>query len=520
MIEWRTDRRRFLKAAGALGAAAMARPGFAWSADGDTLRIRMEGDLQSLDPAFMVGGIEDVIMRGIYVSLNRLGDLRDGAPWSPWGAEKLEQRDPKAIAFTLMEGLQWSNGFGPVTAEDVKFSYERIANPDMASPWAYQFEQLDHVEVIDERSGIIHLKTPYPPIFVVALPYYGGHIISKAGTEKAGGKFTTEVPATCGPYVLAGWQQKQKVTLTANPDWPGQKPDFATVEIYIVADDQAAQLAYEADAFDYTKIAVSATAAVKADPIESTEVIEAQSTRYQWLSINMLSPRLQDLKVRQAVQHAVDVSQILAGVYDNLVPRSTGVVQPGTKFARPKNLIDGVDYGKAAALLAEAGVSDLTLTLTVMNDSSRTAAAQIIQATLEQAGIAVEIQPYDEAAYWGVGDKTQGDGYKEIDLVLMDFAGGVDPSENLVWFRPDQIGVYNWSGFDSPEFEASYQQLVTETDEAKRIALSNRMEDLMEESGGFIFICHQPLVVIHRDSFEPVIYPDGHPNPVLFKKKS
>ena len=55
------------------------------------------------------------------------------------------------------------------------------------------------------------------------------------------------------------------------------------------------------------------------------------------------------------------------------MPRSTGVVQPGTKFARAKNLIEGADYEKAAALLAEAGVSDLTLTLTVMNDSIRTA---------------------------------------------------------------------------------------------------------------------------------------------------
>ena len=69
----------------------------------------MEGDIQCLDPAFMIGGIEDVIMRGIYVSLNRLGDLRDGAPWSPWGAEKLEQKDDKSIAFTLIEGLKWSN---------------------------------------------------------------------------------------------------------------------------------------------------------------------------------------------------------------------------------------------------------------------------------------------------------------------------------------------------------------------------------------------------------------------------
>ena len=520
MIRWTTDRRNFLKAAGAMGAAAMMRPGFAWSADGDTLRIRMEGDLQVLDPAFMLGAIEDVIMRGIYVSLNKLGDLRDGAPWSLWGAEKLEQASDKSIAFTLIDGLTWSNGFGPVTAEDVKFSYERIANPDNASPWAYQFEQLDHVEVVDQKSGIIHLKNPYQPIYVVTLPYYGGHIVSKAATEKAGGKYTTDVPAMCGPYLLTGWEQKQKVTLTANPDWPGPKPAFGKVEIYVVADDQAAQLAYEADAFDYTKIAVSATKAVKAAPPAGTKVVEAQSTRYQWLSINMLSPRLQDQRVRQAVQYAIDVSQILTGVYDDLVPRSTGVVQPGTKFARPSNIIAAPDYEKAQALLAEAGVSDLSLTLTVMNDSTRTAVAQIIQASMEQAGIRVEIMPYDEAAYWGLGDKTQGDGYKELDLTLMDFAGGVDPSENLVWFRPDQIGVYNWSGFDSAEYESSYQQLVIETDEAKRVALSNRMEDLMEETGTFLFICHQPLVLIHRDTFSPVIYPDGHPNPVLFTKSA
>ena len=209
----------------------------------------------------------------------------------------------------------------------------------MASPWAYQFEKLDHVEVVDARNGIIHLKKPYQPIFVTSLPYYGGHIISQGGTEKAGGKYTTEVPATCGPYLFDDWEQKQKVTLAANPDWPGPKPDFAKVEIYIVADDQAAQLAYEADAFDYTKIAVSATKALKAKPPANTMLIEAQSTRYVWLTINMLSPRLQDPKVRQAVQYGVDVEQILAGVYDDLVRRSTGVVQPGTKFARAKNLI-------------------------------------------------------------------------------------------------------------------------------------------------------------------------------------
>ncbi len=517
-LKWNTDRRTLLKAGGALMTSVCLAPRMAWAADGDTLRIRMEGDIQVLDPAFMIGGIDEVIMRAIYVSLVRLGDLRDGAPWSPWGAEKIEQADPKQIRFTLIPGLKWTGGFGPVTAEDVKFSYERVANPANASPWAYQFEKLDHVEVLDERSGVIHLKEPYQPIWVVSLPYYGGHIISKAGTEKAGGKFTTEPPAMCGPMLLDKWEQKQKVTLVSNPDWPGPKPAFSKVEIYVVEDDQAAQLAYEADAFDYTKVAVSAAKGVKEKMPPSSKLIEAQSTRYVWLTVNVANPKLADPKVHQAVQYAVDVDQILAGVYDSLVARSTGVVQPGTKFAREANLIPAADPTKAQALLQEAGVSDLKLKLNVMNDSKRLAIAQIIQATMGEAGITVDIEPLDEAAYWAIGDKTQGDGYKSLELVLMDFAGGVDPSENLVWFRPDQIGVYNWSGFDSKEYEDLYQKLVSEPDVEKRVEMSHRMENLMEGSGGFVFICHEPLVVLHKDSFVPVILPDGHPNAVAFTK--
>ena len=193
---------------------------------------------------------------------------------------------------------------------------------------------------------------------------------------------------------------------------------------------------------------------------------------------------------------------------------------PAPSSRAPANLIAAPDYEKSAALLAEAGVSDLSLTLTVMNDSIRTATAQIIQASLEQAGIKVEIQPYDEAAFWGVGDKTQGDGYKNIDLALMDFAGGIDPSENLVWFRPDQIGAYNWSGFDSPEFETSYQQLVAESDEAKRIAL-------VQPHGGSdgavrrLRLHLPPAAGRHPQDGFRAGHLSGRPSqPVLFKKKA
>jgi len=514
-MQWRTDRRGFLRAAGAGIAAASTLPRFAWAAEGGTLRLRVGADFQVLDPYGIIGELDDIIPRCTNVTLVRLGDMREGNEWRPWAAEKIEWLDGTRLAFTLREGLNWTGGFGPVTAADVKFSFERIAESDSA--WAYQFEKLKEVEVIDDRNGIIHLTEPFAPFIVIALPYYGGHIVCQKAVEAVGGSYTTDIPAQCGPYLFDSWQQNQKVTLVANPEWTGEKPDFDRVEFYIVTDDQAALLAYEADAYDFTRVAVGAAAQLQGAMPAGATLIEAASTRYAWMTINMNAAPLKDLRVRQAIQLAYDGEAVLEGAYDGLVQRSTGVVPPTSGFARPENLMAMRDVDKARALLAEAEAEGLELNLYALTDSTSQTIAQIIQANLAEAGITINIQPVEDAAYWVLGDMTTGEGYKSIELVLMNFAGGIDPTENLVWFRPDQIGVYNWSFFDSAEYESLYQTSMTEQDPDKRRSMFNRMEDLMEQSGGFVFICFEPYLAIHDANLVPVILADGHPDPVAFR---
>ena len=515
-MNWRTDRRGLLQAGGAAIAGLMAAPKFAWAADGTTLRLRMDADFQVLDPKGIIGGLDDVIPRCTQISLVRMGDMRAGNQWSLWGAEKLDWLEPTKLAFTLRDGLKWTGDFGPVTSEDVKYSFERIAGSESA--WAYQFEKFASVEVVDARSGIIHLTESFKPFVVITLPYYGGHIVCKAAVEAAGGSYTTEIPAQCGPFLLDSWEQSAKVTLVANPDWNGPKPDFDRIEVYIVSDDQAALLAYEADAYDFTRLAVGAGRSVKAAMPAGAKLIEAPGTRYAWMTINMNAEPLKDPRVREAIQYAYDSDAVLAGAFDGSVPRSAGVVQPGTLFARERNLIETRDVEKAKALLAEAGAEGLTLNLVALTDSTSQTIAQIIQASLGEAGITVEIQPTEEAAYWALGDKTAGDSYKSLELVLMSFAGGIEPTENLTWFRPEQIGVYNWSFFDSAEFEELYQKVQVETDDSARKTMFNRMEDLMELSGGFVFICFEPYIAIHDATLEPAILADGHPDPVMFRR--
>jgi peptide/nickel transport system substrate-binding protein len=515
-MHWRTDRRGLLKAGGALLAGAALGPRLAWAQDGSTLRLRVAADYQVIDPFGIIGELDDIIPRCTTVSLVRVGDLREGNPVTNYAAETLDWQSPNAIAFTLRDGLRWTNGFGPVTAEDVKFSFERIRGSD--SPWAYQFEMLDEVEVTDARSGIIRLTEAFAPFPVIALPYYGGHLVSKAAVESVGGRFTTEAPAECGPYLLDSWEQGQKVTLRRNPDWTGEAPAWDRIEFYVVPDDQAALLAYEADAFDFTRVGASSLRSLRDAPPEGATLIEAPSATYTFLSINMNAEPLKDPRVRQAIQLAFDGDSVLQGAYDGAVGRATGVIQPTSPFARPANIHSERDVDRARALLAEAGAEGITLDLVALTDSTSQAIAQIIQATLSEAGINIEIQPTDEAAYWSLGDKTAGDAYKSIELTLMSFAGGIEPTENLVWFRPDQIGAYNWSFFDSPEYEELFQKVQLETDEAERKRMFNRMEDLMEESGGFIFIAFEPYLAIHDSSIAPVILSDGHPDPTRFRR--
>lgn len=516
-MKWSTDRRGFLATGGAAFAGLAMQPNFAWAAEGGVLRIRLVGDFQVVDPFGEIGELDDILQRCCTVTLCRISDLREGNTISPYAAERFEWTSPTTLEFTLHEGLQWTNGYGPVTAEDVKYSFERIAGSDSA--WAYQFEKLDHVEVTDERSGIIHLTEPFAPFEVIALPYYAGHIVCKEATEAVGGYFTTEFPAQCGPYLFDRWEQNSRVTLKRNPDWPLEPPAFDTVEFYIIEDSAAARLAFEADAVDFTRVNVSAGRDFAANLPDGAALIETASTTYVWLTINMNAESLRDIRVRQAIQYAYDGDAVLQGAYDGLTERATGVIQPDELYSRPSNLIAERDVDKARALLAEAGADGITLNLYCLTDSTSLATAQIIQANLAEAGINIEIQPTEEASYWALGDKDSGEDYKSTELVLMAFAGGVDPTENLVWFRPDQIGVYNWSFFDSQEYEDLYHQSVAEADREKRAEMFHRMEDLMEESGGFIFICFEPYIAVHDANMVPVILADGHPDPTRFTLK-
>ena len=514
-MEWfNITRRGLLKGASALGltagvAAAMA-PRFSLAQDGKVLRVRAYSDIQIIDPAFTLAAPEGDVMRCIF---SKLVEYPAGETWG-WkknAAAEIEQVDPTHVKFTLRPGIMFTNGFGEMTAEDVKYSYERIADPATESPYKDDFAVLDHVEVTDTYSGVIVLKEPFAPLWTSSLPNGSGCILSKKAMESVGGKFETEPPATAGPYKIKQWLPKQKLILERDPDWNGEPGGFETIEILPIEDEKTAEIAFEAGELDFTVVSVGSIPQYETSPPPGAALIRRPSLAYVWLGMNVDAEPFTDPKVRRAVQHAIDVGATVEAAYMGVAERSTGIIAPGLPGHREKTLYqDEPDLEKARALLAEAGYPDgFSCTLDILNKTERLTAAQIIQANLAEIGIQVEIQQRDSGTFWTLGMESEGDQWKNVQLLLSRFSMAPDPSWATAWFTPEQVGVWNWERFNNAEFGELHKKALVETDTAKRDAMYQRMQDLMEESGAYVFLTHEATGVIYSTAIVPALQPDA-----------
>ena len=499
-------RREFLQVASALGmSAALGGYSIQTNAEGHrVLNARSHLKLASLDPGYMVGGSEITIQWALMPRLANFTFEGGALGWAPSDfVSHLSQPDGTHIDYTLKPGLQWSNGYGELTSDDVKYSFERM----LESEWKGDWSALDHVEVKDKYSGTLVLNKAFAPIWALALLSGTGTLVCKKATEEVGGKYTVDVPATCGPYVM-DWIPKQKVTLTHNPLWTGPKPYFDKINYISIDAPEAAELAYEAGEVDCTKILAKTHVRWMKSPPPNTKLHVVGALQYMWMGMNVDHPKLKDIRVRQAIQHAVDVDSIIQGAYEGASIRSHGMVCPGLPGQRKESPVD-YNPGKAKALLAEAGVSGLSLELKTLNVQERVLAAQIIQANLGAVGINVKVIPLDSGPFWNMGQESKGDEWKDLQIWLMRYGGSPDPHSMAQWFVKDQVGIWNWERWSDPEYEDLYIKGQLETDPAKRSAIYLRMQEIMENTGAYVWIGHEPEVFAHRSNLAPMFAPSG-----------
>ena len=514
-------RRSFIGGTAALGAAAAAGSVPAWSQDTSVLRIRRNTAVANFDPgyaAFDDGDNMDSLFPGL-VQIKPTYEPGHDWKWELDIAASVEQVDKTHIKFTLKPGFMWTNGYGEITAEDVKYSFERIADPANEMPYQSDWGALARVEVIDKYNGVIVQKEPVFGLWTMVLPFGRANIVCKAATEAVGGTFTTDPPATGGPYAIKEWIPKQKLVLARNPGWNGPRPEFAEVELIQIDDDKTAELAFEAGEIDFTKIALSSVPRYQQNPPEGAIVDPRPVVGFEWIGMNVDHPPFDDIRVRRAVQLSVDVETVLESVYYGMALRGTGVIPPGILGNRGYNLYPDRDVAEAKRLLAEAGFPNgLKTTLTCINDTDKLTMAQVIQSNLAEAGIDAEINALESGSFWSVGMEDEGDAWKDVAIILNGWSFAPEAYEALRWHESNQVGVWNWERFSDEEYDRLSNDSRSEFDNEKRRQIFVRMQDIMEESGAYLFLTSGVWVNLYRNTIRPATTPDGR-GPILHEFK-
>lgn len=498
---------------GTLAFAAAAALSQIGTAGAETLRVYTPSDPASLDPAFY-GTTTDVYLMNN--TMPRLQTMGVGSEWELINdvAASIDMSDPANIKFTLKEGLQWANGYGELTAEDVKFSFERHKDEEVGSYIAGEFDALVEVEVTGKYSGVIRLEYASVPMWQLTIAWTGGILVSKKEVMENGGKLPLPPKATLNAYTFDEFSPGERMVLKADPNWRGEAPDFDEIIMIPIADTNAAEIAFAAGELDFLPLVNSTPEQLRAQYGDEATVEVRPTIDFSWLGINAQHPALQDKRLRRAIQLAIDLESLMVVTYEGMdIAPATGFAAPGVVGYRESKLY-GYDPEAARALIQEAGLEGHTVEIQHANYGMRTTQAQLIQANLNAIGLNAEINSMDEATFWDLSAFPTA----ERQLTLKAWFGNPEIMYALSTFTADGFEGWNWEGFDDPKYNELMDLAYITPDNVERGKIYVEMQNLLEESGTFLWVDNGPATIMYRAGIQAGTWPDGRPIFHQFKK--
>lgn len=312
--------------------------------------------------------------------------------------------------YHLRQGVQFHRGFGEMTSEDVKWSWERLMSPELNSNAASLFTVIKFVGLSDflskKASHIAGLRAVDPYTFefeleepdsqaVPILTYYPASIFSKKGFEQMGAKQWNWTPVATGPFELTNVNPATGATLVKNAKyWQPKLPYVDSVDITYNVDPQLALLRIEKNQQDmmFDDVPASSINQVLHDPSYKGRVFKGTSGDPTFLSLPTKIKPFGDVRVRKAVAMAIDKQKMARILEGSAVATGGGFLPPNTPWYQPHVSYE-LDRTEAKKLLAEAGLSrGFKAELMVYNYSPWIDMAESVQGDLAQIGITVTLK--------------------------------------------------------------------------------------------------------------------------------
>lgn len=398
--------------------------------------------------------------------------------------------DAKTLTIVLRDDLKWHDG-QPITSSDVAFSAMEVWKK-FHSRGRSTYAALERVDTPDSLTSIFHFNKP--SAFVMnALFSSEAQVVPKhiyQGTDILKNPANT-APIGSGPFRFVEWQQGEYILLEKNPNyWAKDEPYADQIVVLLVQDSSARAVAFEAQEVDAGGgIPVSMADARRLAKLPYIEVPTTGNEAYgnnHFVEVNLRRPYLQDVRVRQALLHAIDRNFMLKNVYFDFATAATGPIPVTMKNFYTADVPQyNFDPQKAIALLEEAGfpadASGKRLSLTIdplpLGDVYSAAAAYMKQA-LAAVGVNITIRSNDIATYYR---RIYGD--YDFDLTFAGASALTDPTigvQRFFWSKNIVPGVpfSNGSGYNNPQMDTLLESAAAEPNSEKRIKLFNEFQVL------------------------------------------
>lgn len=378
--------------------------------------------------------------------------------------------------FYLEEGVTFHDGT-PFNADAVKFTFERILDPEFGSPFLGDYSMIDSIEVVDDLTVAFHLQYPHGP-FLRRLGVAQAVILSPTAVEKWGEDFASHAVGT-GPFKLEEYVPGERVVLVRNEDyWQGPPPLEKIVFTFISEEQSRISALLAGDTNFEETVPPSMVSMVEADP---NMLIERGPTLMpEWFGFNVEAPPVDDPLVRKAFAYAIDMDTIIEEVFLGVGVRSTQPVAPAV-YGYDES-IEPIPYDpeKARELLAQAGWEDtdgdglvdkdgqpLKVELLLMPLTEIQRQGEAAQSYLADVGVEMSIRVEDWGAF--LGDVAAGN--TQMFVLGQENPMGDADMTLMGCLHSSNIGISNMFRYSNPEFDSLVDQERRETDPEKRLEL-------------------------------------------------
>jgi peptide/nickel transport system substrate-binding protein len=406
----------------------------------------------------------------------------------PGLAESWEQQDDRTWLFRLRKGVTFHDGT-PFNAQAVKFNFDRVAAPETKAPQAGILEAISSTEVVDDSTVRLRLKSQFAPL-LRNVGYAIGYMVSPAAVQKFGDDYGAN-PVGTGPFVFKELVPGDHLTLVANKSYWRGAPNIDELEVRFIPDEanRSAQLqAGQVDIVD--SIGVSDVRAVEAN--SSLDLVRVPVASWTFLAMNTQLKPLDDPRVRQAINQAIDVEAIVKNIY-----QGAAVVQ---KTAFPQNLygyspnVKPYDFNVAGAkaLLAEAGLAsgfETELWYPIGKYVAVKEVSEAIQGYLRAVGIQAKVVGVDDNA---LRQANRSAGESKVPLGIENWGAAVgDPDRALIprfhtaSIPPRGVNVMRYS---NPKVDEFLDKAATVYDPAERLKLYEEAQKLMMADAPVVWI--------------------------------